>query len=201
MNNFQFVKGRFLSFGLAAIISSFFLLLLFVDVLVLKNELTEISITEILQEIILTIIVSIFIFLAWKRPILRRGLVLIAGFFACMLVREFDFLFDYFKPYFSWFPLAVIIAVTCLYYAYKNVEETFLGLADFCASNSFYLMFCGLLIVLVFSRIMGISMLWEGALGDSYIRVVKNVFEEGSESFGYLICLLATVKYANNDNT
>ena len=31
-----------------------------------------------------------------------------------------------------------------------------------------------------------------------YVRVVKNVVEEGSESFGYMLCLTASIGYYCN---
>ncbi len=34
--------------------------------------------------------------------------------------------------------------------------------------------------------------LWYAVLEENYARVVKNTVEEGSESFGYMLCLTAT---------
>lgn len=48
---------------------------------------------------------------------------------------------------------------------------------------------------LVFSRLFGMHGLWYAILDQSYVRVVKNVVEEGSESFGYMLCLIASVGY------
>ncbi|EOW9564629.1 transporter, partial [Enterobacter hormaechei] len=53
----------------------------------------------------------------------------------------------------------------------------------------------GLLAVLVFSRLFGMQVLWHDILEHGYMRVVKNVVEEGSESFGYMLCLAASLGY------
>lgn len=46
----------------------------------------------------------------------------------------------------------------------------------------------GLLAVLVFSRLFGMQVLWHDITEHGYMRVVKNAVEEGSESFGYMLC-------------
>ncbi len=53
----------------------------------------------------------------------------------------------------------------------------------------------GLLAVLVFSRLFGMQVLWHAILEHGYMRVVKNAVEEGSESFGYMLCLAASLGY------
>ena len=45
---------------------------------------------------------------------------------------------------------------------------------------------CGLLTVLVFSRLFGSNYLWEPLMGEEYIRCAKNMAEEGLELLGYL---------------
>ncbi|CDL60957.1 FIG00731417: hypothetical protein [Klebsiella pneumoniae IS39] len=55
------------------------------------------------------------------------------------------------------------------------------------------MMISGLLAILVFSRLFGMHGLWYAVLEENYARVVKNTVEEGSESFGYMLCLTATL--------
>lgn len=40
--------------------------------------------------------------------------------------------------------------------------------------------------------------LWHAILNDGYVRVVKNVVEEGCESFGYMLCLTASFGHYRN---
>jgi hypothetical protein len=44
---------------------------------------------------------------------------------------------------------------------------------------------------------MGMGKLWKLVMGERFIRVVKNVVEEGTELFGYSIIFLAAVEYAS----
>jgi hypothetical protein len=52
--------------------------------------------------------------------------------------------------------------------------------------------------VLVFSRLFGMQAMWHAILADGYVRIVKNAVEEGSESFGYMLCLTASIGYYCN---
>ena len=42
-------------------------------------------------------------------------------------------------------------------------------------------------------RLFGMQVLWHAILEHGYMRVVKNAVEEGSESFGYMLCLAASL--------
>ncbi|CAK6466123.1 hypothetical protein KLEPA_00100 (plasmid) [Klebsiella pneumoniae] len=57
------------------------------------------------------------------------------------------------------------------------------------------MMLSGLLAVLVFSRLFGMHGLWYSILEEGYARVVKNAVEEGSEFFGYMLFLTASIGY------
>ncbi len=165
----------------------------FIDILILKNSMGEISLTEIAQELLLGIIISIFIYNAFRYPKIKYGMILIAGFFSCLLIRELDFVFD--KIFSSWLYFALIIVLFCLILAIKYQKNTLYGLNHFCKSEGFYMMFCGFLMLFGFARLIGMQILWENLLGPSYIRVVKNAVEEISELMCYALCLVATIKY------
>jgi hypothetical protein len=189
MNNRRLVLKKIHSLVLIAIT----LLVPLVDVLILKNTITEISLTEFLQETMLAVITGSFLFLAFRRPAIRYGMILLAGFFACALIRELDFLFD--KGLVSWFYVAMAVALVCIILAIKNKESTRRGLANFFHKKSFFIMVSGLLVVFVFSRLIGMKLLWSQLLGRAYPRMVKNVVEETTELFGYLLCQIASFKY------
>ena len=167
----------------------------FIDILILKNTITEISVTELLQVSILTVIAGIFIYLSRHHPIreTKYGMILIAGFFACAVIRELDFITDQLSV--SWFHFVLAIVFYMLFLAWRHRNMLY-GVAHFCKSESYYIMVCGLLTVFVFSRLMGMSMLWQNLLNESYLRVVKNAVEEGAELFGYTLCLLSALRYA-----
>ncbi|QLO78096.1 hypothetical protein HV306_13805 [Klebsiella grimontii] len=69
------------------------------------------------------------------------------------------------------------------------------SLAQYTRTPWYGLLISGLLAILVFSRLFGMQALWLAILDGGYVRVVKNVVEEGSESFGYMLCLTASIGY------
>jgi hypothetical protein len=54
----------------------------------------------------------------------------------------------------------------------------------------------GLVMLLCHSRLLGMTVLWQGLLGEHYVRVFKNVVEEGSELLAYTFILFASLSYA-----
>ena len=182
--------GAFLIFG--AIVAAF-QSLLFIDINFLHDFVKETSLTEIMQEIILLVIVILYASLI-RIPELRNSSVLLAGFFACMLVRELDFAFDLIRQGF-WIWIALVVAIVSVAVAATNIRGALAGLKGFFTHPSYGLVCAGLLNVLVFSRLMGMGALWHTLLQDDFVRTVKNAVEEGSELFGYALCLLGAAIY------
>ncbi|WP_413734268.1 hypothetical protein ACL2XP_17710 [Sodalis sp. RH21] len=182
--------GAFVVFG--AVVSAF-TSFLFIDIHFFHDIVREASLTEIAQEAVLVIIISLHIWLM-RYPALRASSMLVAGFFACMLVRELDFAFDQIR-HGSWFWVAMAITLGCVIFAAADARRALRGLVGFFKHPSYGMLCAGLLNVLIFSRLMGIGGLWSTLLQDGYIRTVKSAVEEGSELFGYSLCLLATVLY------
>lgn len=56
-------------------------------------------------------------------------------------------------------------------------------------------MCAGLITVLIFSRCIGINELWQYLLGTNFPRMAKNMVEEGTELFGYMLCFLSVRGY------
>ncbi len=187
------LKKRLIEFlAISGMVVLSFLVFL-VDIFILKNTVTEISLTEFVQEVILILIAGIFIYLAFQHPEVKYGMVLIAGFFCNLLIRELDFLLD--TIFGSWLYVALPVALFCIVLAVRHKENVLFGLNHFCKSDSYYIMACGLIMVLVFSRLIGMQILWRQLLKASYIRVVKNAMEEGSELVCYTLCLISAWKY------
>ncbi|KFX20418.1 hypothetical protein N6P31_13620 [Pectobacterium betavasculorum] len=194
------VVARRVGFALAlAVIVGFVLLALFIDVVVLNNAVGEISITEFSQEAFLLLTGLLFLRIAIKWRARRGGYLLIAGFFFCLLIREMDFFLDNIA-HGSWLYFAILCAVVCIGYSASSINSTFAGLAHFLQHASYSYMVCGLLAVLVFSRLFGMTLLWGTLMDGGYIRTVKNVAEEGAELFGYTLCLISGVLYTRSVN-
>jgi hypothetical protein len=171
-------------------------LVLWIDIVILKNAITEWSLTEFCQEFILMIIISLFIWLSVHCPKVKYGMILIAGFFSCLLLRELDFITDMIAL--SWFYIDLAIIFFCVVLAVRHRKNTLNGLKHFRRSKSYQTMVGGLLLLFVFSRLIGMKVLWKYLLGPSYMRVVKNAAEEGIELLGYTLCLLSAFKYAGS---
>lgn len=170
------------------------LLCLWLDLHVFNNNLSEISLTEITQELTLFVIVFIHFYLAIKHDLFRYCNILVSGFFLAMLVRELDALFDLIAHgCWVWFALAV--AITAIVGPVVKWRTTLTQLEQYTRTPYYGIMISGLVAILIFSRLFGMSMLWNVVLQEGYLRVVKNVVEEGSEMFGYMLCLAATTGY------
>lgn len=132
---------------------------IYVDVYFMDNALHENSVTEILQEIILAGIAVLFFWCATKRPEIRGGLILIGGFYLCMLIRELDDIFDMIR-HGSWLWFALTTAVVCIALSALIPASTVTGLTDFIQHRSWLMTAMGLIIILIFSRIFGMNQLW-----------------------------------------
>ncbi len=170
-------------------------LCLWVDIRVFGNDIPEVSLTEVVQESVLAVIVLVHLLLARKYAHLRYSNILIGGFFLAMLIRELDGLFDLLS-HGSWVWFALLATAGSLLLPLRHLRQTLSQLAEYTRTPYYGMMISGLLAILVFSRLFGMHGLWYAVLEENYARVVKNTVEEGSESFGYMLCLTATLGYA-----
>ncbi len=168
---------------------------LFIDVLWLHNLVKEISLTEISQEVILLANVAIFVFCAVRSPGMRGGLLLVAGFYAAMLIRELDYFFDMLH-HGAWFWFALASTGFFLILATNWHASVQPGLLAFIRHPSFAHTTSGMVVILVFSRLFGMTELWDGLLQDGYLNVVKTAIEEGTELVGYTLCLFSSTWFA-----
>lgn len=169
-------------------------LLLYLDVVWLKNYVEEISLTEISQEIMLVCIIYNLLVCAYKYAATRYSSVLLAGLFACMLIRELDsFLDNVFHGF--WIYPALLIALSAIIYAFRYPTDTVNQLINYSRNSTYGYMIVGLLVILIYSRLFGMKIIWQTLLDGGYNRIVKNVVEEGTELFGYSICLVSTLMY------
>ncbi|HBN2794889.1 TPA: transporter, partial [Klebsiella oxytoca] len=142
-------------------------------------------------------IIVIHFLLAKQYKSMRYCNILIGGFFLAMLIRELDALFDLIS-HGSWVWFALIAALAALINPLIHYRQTMEQLTQYTRTPGYGMLISGLLAILVFSRLFGMQGLWQAILDDGYVRVVKNVVEEGSESFGYMLCLTASIGYYCN---
>ncbi|MGO2509694.1 MAG: hypothetical protein ACTH6Y_11920 [Vibrio hibernica] len=197
MNNtqkLQVIRRATLRFLVLSVLVSLPVMCVRIDMFYLHNGLSEISLTELLQETILFISVCLFGYIAKKEPATRHAYVLVTGFFACLLIREFDEFLDLIFHGF-WVIPALIVAVTAICYAWSDKQKTLDGLCAHILDRNSVAMTVGLCILLVFSRIFGMGSLWDGLMGDASVRAVKIVAEEGTEVLGYVIMFYSALCY------
>ncbi len=180
-------------FVLLAACAAFSAGILFFDVVILKDQVNEISTTEIVQEAFLFITAVLFFIQSRRQKSQRGGFILAAGFFCCMLFRELDALFDMIHQG-AWVYFASMLAIYSLCWSAFTPKTTLNGLNALVANESFPILMFGLVIILVLSRVMGIHFIWQAAVAGDNVRLVKNLVEEGIELFGYSLCLLAAVR-------
>lgn len=189
-----FIRRKALAFLGCSLFLATMMGMVFIDVRWMNNGVHETSFTEIAQELLLLAVALLFFHGAWRRPEVRPTLVLVGGFFTCMLIRELDFLFDELS-HGSWVWFALTVAVLCIAIAILQPKRAVAGLADLLRHPSWGMMCAGLLTILVFARLFGMRALWQHLMLDGYNHTVKNMAEEGCELLGYSLCLLASLGY------
>jgi len=160
----------------------------------LNQGISEYSLTELLQETLLLFTTLSFAYIAYKDHLVRHFSVLITGFFACMLIREFDGLLDIIQHGFWVYP-ATMVTLLSIIYSLTAPQKTLSAFAKFIQSRHFITLNIGMTLLLVFSRIFGTGDLWQGILGSDYERIIKRVVEEGLEVLGYTIIFYAAMGY------
>lgn len=193
-SDLQTLRHATLGVCLKIALSLFGLGMIWLDVAVFNTQILETSFTEVTQEIMLFICALLF----WRNARLphQKGFsVLAGGFFACLLMRELDGLFDPISHSAWCWPFCAIAAV-CLAIGWskENRTDTLQALAAFTRTPAFGSIATGLGI-LVFSRVFGMGDLWHLILKDGYARLAKTMAEEGIELLTYSMWLAATLDH------
>ena len=193
-NDLNIIIKNFLCFFLKCLLPILVVGVIYFDIKTF-GDIREHSFVELGQSIFLFATSVIFMYLASKKK--ANGLWLVAGFFVCMLIREQDAYFDdIFHGSWAYFALASVVFF--VWKAWSQGKDNVLKtLAEYMQSPPFTTMSFGVMIILFFSRAMGMGKLWKLVMGENFIRVVKNVVEEGTELFGYSIIFLAAIEYAH----
>src|SRR5690606_8206817 len=181
-----------------------FLVMAILPALLLRSDLGassswagEFAVSELLQEVLLLLKAGLFWLLAVKKPEIRGFVVLVAGFFTVMLIREMDAFLDDIRHGFWVYP-ALLVAVASIAWATVFNRATIAQpMAVFFNTKAYFLMAIGLVTLLFFSRTIGSGkMLWSGMLGDAYSNDFKNALQEGIELYGYILIGYSAVLYS-----
>ena len=173
------------------------LYLIFISDAMFGSTVREVGPIELAQSFMLAATTGLYFLEAYRRPSLRHAMVLVAGFFGCMLIREQDYFLDFIRHGFWVYP-ALALAFGCIAYACTDLRRTLCGLEHFVRWKHFPILLIGLVIVLAYSRLFGSGYGWKLLLGDRFIYSMKAGVEESSELLGYLF-ILASAVLANTD--
>ncbi len=179
---------EFLSISLLVIIVP---LAMYIDIVMLKNNMGELSITEFLQSLFILSSALFFIFVIRKDINSKGAYILISGLFLSMFIRESDFYLDVIVHGFWKVPVLITLIITA-FYANKNKDTIMAPIVKHAKNKPFTFIMIGLIIVLIFSRIYGTGSLWENIMTDSYNSMYKAVIQESLELFGYIFILLGS---------
>ncbi len=172
-------------------------LIVIIDIKFVSYRVGEFSLTEATQEILLLISTLIFFHSVWRYAHSRGFLLLIAGFFSSMLMRELDGILDKICSG-CWVWPAIFFAVAAIAYVFIFCRDTIVKpLADFIYTKPYYYMSFGLLVVLIFGQSFGSrSMIWRHAIDTEDSYWIRNILQEGLELFGYIFITYASCLFA-----
>ncbi len=165
-----------------------------IDIMVLKNELSETSLTEYLQEFFILISAIIFLKASLKHSTSKGFFILVTGLFTMMFVREVDYYLDFIMHGFWKIPAIIIFLIT-IYYAFKNKNTITQALLTHSQTKQFTYIFIGFMIIVLFSRLFGTGSLWRDIMGENYNHIYKTVIQEGIELFGYSLLFYGSVLF------
>lgn len=201
---FLLFKELVLPFILISLLSAGVITVINIDYFFLENNLSEQSLTEVFQQLLLLASVAIFSWSAYKEQESRTFFILVAGFFGCMLLRELDYYFDMIVHGF-WFYPTILLASSVIIYSIKNDEFLLRSVRSFGQSKAYFNILIGLVIIMIFSRLFGSGTLWKDVMNEDYHHIYKTIIQEGLELFGYLFLFIGSFyqlqEIKNNQST
>lgn len=163
------------------------------DCIYFDNQLSETSVTEISQQVLLLLMSFRFFTQRNKLAELNKACLLIAMMFAIFFIRELDYWLDYIIHGFWKYP-ALLIAGFGAYTYLNDPKGCRQQLHQLLSHRYAQIWIFGLVTLLIFSRVAGMGEFWRAVMGEQFIRIVKNIVEEGIELLSYYMLTLASFK-------
>ena len=155
----------------------------------------ESSMIEWLQLLYLCICVILF-FLSMNMKSSRMPLsMLLAGMALLASIRELDYYLDNYVFDGAWQTIALLVALVTGFYVIKYSKGLKSSIQEFTTKASFGYMTSAFVILFVFSRMIGMQLLWRAVMGENYMRTVKSLVEESTELFGYTLLLIGAIEF------
>ena len=155
---------------------------------------SEHSLTEYMQDAMAFLSCILFFYAARLDKKLGMASTLLSALMAMMFIRESDTLLDNHAFDGAWQLIVSLILVYIVVLTWGRLREAYESLKEYSLQASFGVFIAGFVAIMAFSRLMGRGAFWQAVMGDSYMRVVKNIVEEGVETFGYSLILIAAIE-------
>ena len=110
------------------------------------------------------------------------------------LTRELDYFLDAAVADGGWQVLVTCVLLAVIVIISRDRDRFRRNLVRFSKCRAFGILLSAFLTIAVFSRLFGMSTIWESTLVDSYNRSAKNLAEEGVELLGYALLFIGTVE-------
>jgi len=177
---------------------------------------------EVLEAIFALSTALIFLFAARLDRTREPCVIVLAGFFFCLFIRESDYFFDALISPHAWKIGVLLTLVFMGFYVWRHFSDVYQSMLRFVCHPSFGIFVSGLLVLIVFSRLFGIGDLWKGLFFDetclavkqivientneiAYIQMlnekcqdITRIVEETSEQLGYILMLISSCEYFYN---
>ncbi|ASM72252.1 MULTISPECIES: hypothetical protein [Roseobacteraceae] len=153
------------------------------DAVVLGDGISEESFAENLQSLLALGTGLIFVHAAVRYPQARAYLVLVATMCGLIVIRENDYLLDFVWHGFWKWP-ALMLGLVGVIIAQRHSGTLAVPFLQHFQTRSGAYMYCGFLLLVVFSRLFGTGSLWEPIMGEAYDSRIKTIVQEGLETLG-----------------
>ncbi|MEP5728337.1 MAG: hypothetical protein ABJL67_03070 [Sulfitobacter sp.] len=167
----------------------------YLDLVVFFGEVGERSLTEAGQQVFLAVSGGIFAAGAFRLSDAKGYLAAMATLSVLMFIRESDSVLDQITHGFWVYPALVCILIGGTV-VWKNRKTLGSGFVVHFATRQGTLVFLGLFLTIIFSRMFGSGQLWRPAMAENYAPVMKGAIQEGLELLGYAIFTFGTVMSA-----
>ncbi|MGO3739428.1 MAG: hypothetical protein ACTJGG_08170 [Marinomonas foliarum] len=157
-------------------------------------EYSERTLTEHMQDFMSFFSCILFLYAARLDKKLNIAATLLGALSAMMFVRESDSLLDSYVFDGAWQTIVSVIFVCVVIYLWGRFSSIYASLKEYSQQPSFGTFLAGFVTIMAFSRLMGRGSFWQAVMGDSYMRLVKNIVEEGIETLGYTLILISAIE-------
>lgn len=155
---------------------------------------SEETLTEHMQDILTLLSCILFFYASRINSQLKIACVLLASLTAMMFVREFDTYLDMYVFDGAWQTIVYTLLALVILYLVTQKGHIYSSLKAYAHTPSYGICLSGLVTLLAFSRMMGKGEFWQAVMAEHYVRVVKNIIEEGIETLGYTLIFIAAIE-------